>query len=181
MSRYVTGGDTASFVCVFCNVVAGGAGQPSGPTMVLVDTDRKGVLDFNFDLGLILTTFLLMLLVSAGWARQLRGKFAAVVCFARTAGGHTHRQGATFAVPDSALFFLFLTSALFTSLGVRVDRVFRTISGSTHAWMVFTNVEVPAANVLGEIGEGLTQGLAQIGVVVLNFFLFVASQIFKFA
>jgi alkylation response protein AidB-like acyl-CoA dehydrogenase len=52
--------------------------------------------------------------------------------------------------------------------GVTIERVFRTISGSTHAWMVFNDVIVPVNNAIGAVGEGLKRGLQQIGHVRLT-------------
>ena len=54
------------------------------------------------------------------------------------------------------------------SAGVRIDRVFETISGHTAAYMVFDHVVVSLDNVVGEIGRGLQTGLKQIRHVRLN-------------
>lgn len=49
--------------------------------------------------------------------------------------------------------------------GVSVDREFTSLDGSGHVSLTFKNVEVPRANIIGELGEGMPRALANIGHV----------------
>ena len=53
--------------------------------------------------------------------------------------------------------------------GVAVEQTFSSMDGSTHAYMTFTDVRVPAAHVIGKPGEGLPRALRQIGDTRLAF------------
>jgi alkylation response protein AidB-like acyl-CoA dehydrogenase len=53
--------------------------------------------------------------------------------------------------------------------GVEVVRTFGSMDGSRHAYMTFSDVEVPAAHIVGAPGEGLPRALRQIGDTRLAF------------
>lgn len=53
--------------------------------------------------------------------------------------------------------------------GVVVERTFSSLDGSSHAYMTFRDVRVPAAHVIGKPGEGLPRALRQIGDMRLAF------------
>ena len=55
------------------------------------------------------------------------------------------------------------------SPGVAVERTFTSLDGSSHAYMTFRDVPVPAAHVIGKPGEGLPRALRQIGNTRLAF------------
>lgn len=52
--------------------------------------------------------------------------------------------------------------------GVVLRRELRTLDGAVHGEFAFTGVAVPAADVLGEIGEGMPRALAEIGTLRLR-------------
>jgi acyl-CoA dehydrogenase len=49
--------------------------------------------------------------------------------------------------------------------GVRIDREFSSMEGGGHVSMLFENVSVPLANVIGKLGEGMPRALGNIGNV----------------
>lgn len=53
------------------------------------------------------------------------------------------------------------------SPGLEIERVFRSLDGSHHTSIAFREVRVPAANVIGRIGEGMPRALRSIGQVRL--------------
>ncbi len=53
--------------------------------------------------------------------------------------------------------------------GVEVKRTFGSMDGTRHAYMTFSDVEVPAAHIVGTPGEGLPRALRQIGDTRLAF------------
>ena len=53
--------------------------------------------------------------------------------------------------------------------GVTIKQTFGSLDGSHHAYMEFTDVEVPASHIIGKPGEGLPRALGQIGNTRLAF------------
>jgi alkylation response protein AidB-like acyl-CoA dehydrogenase len=52
--------------------------------------------------------------------------------------------------------------------GVQLGKDFRSLDGSTHCQVTFSDVRVPVANVVGNIGEGMQRGLGNIGQMRLG-------------
>ncbi len=62
---------------------------------------------------------------------------------------------------------MLLITGFFTKTG-HLQKVFRSLDGSTHAFITFDNVEVPFVNVVGQPGEGIPRALREIGDVRLQ-------------
>lgn len=52
--------------------------------------------------------------------------------------------------------------------GLVIERRFETMDGSSHVFMRFTDMRVPAGHILGKVGEGMPRAMRQIGDVRLS-------------